>query len=146
VRLNAESASSQIAGAILRWRLMTKTLESRVLDLVRIVFGFVYLVHGLQKVFGLFGGTAQSLTSLLGVAGVIEFVAGAFIVVGLFTRPMAFLASGQMAAAYFLSHFPRAFLPVANAGEPAVLLCFGFLYFAVRGAGALSLDALRTRA
>lgn len=111
--------------------------------LVRVVFGFLYMAHGLQKMFGLFGGDILPLASLRGVAGVIEAVAGALIVAGLFTRQVAFLASGQMAAAFFLSHFPRAFWPIENGGELAVLFCFAFLYIASRGAGPWSLDTLR---
>jgi putative oxidoreductase len=112
--------------------------------LLRIVAAFLYLTHGLQKVFGVFGGPAIPLGSLLGVAGLIETVAGPFILIGLFARPFAFLASGEMAAAYFLAHQPRGVLPLQNMGEPAVLLCFVFLYVAARGAGGVSVDALRT--
>jgi len=108
----------------------------------RIVFGFLWVLHGLQK-FGVLGGDAVSLASRLGAAGVIEIVAGTLIMLGLFTRPAAFVASGQMAVAYFLSHLPRAFWPLENGGEPAVLFCFAFLYIASRGAGAWSLDARR---
>jgi putative oxidoreductase len=111
--------------------------------LLRVVVSFLYLVHGLQKTFGLFGGTAVPMTSMFGVAGVIETVAGVLILLGLWTRLAAFLASGQMAAAYFIVHLPRAFWPVENGGELAALFCFVFLYIATRGAGIWSLDALR---
>jgi len=112
-------------------------------SLFRIVAGLLYMAHGLQKLFGMFGGTPPALMSLAGAAGVIETGAGLLIVLGLFTRPAAFLASGQMAAAFFLSHFPRAFWPIENGGELATVFCFAFLYFAARGAGPVSVDALR---
>jgi putative oxidoreductase len=121
-------------------------LAPHVYSLFRIVAGFLYMAHGLQKVFGLFGGTPPPLLSLAGAAGLIETGAGLLIVLGLFTRPAAFLASGQMAAAFFLSHFPRAFWPIENGGELATVFCFAFLYFAARGAGPLSVDALRSGA
>lgn len=126
--------------------LMLTTLERfepAVYAVLRMVLGFLYLVHGLQKMFGLFGGQVMPVTSMLGVAGVIEVVAGLAIVVGLWTRGAALVASGEMAAAYFLAHLPRGLWPVQNGGEPAVLLCFGFLYIAARGAGAWSADAIR---
>jgi putative oxidoreductase len=109
---------------------------------MRIVFGFLWLFHGLQK-FGVLGGDPLDPLSLRGVAGLIEVVAGSLILVGLFTRPAAFLASGQMAAAYFIAHAPRGPWPIQNGGEPAVLFCFAFLYIASRGAGRWSLDARR---
>lgn len=113
-------------------------------DTLRIVAGYGFLLHGLQKIFGVLGGQQQELLSLLGVAGLVEVVGGALIALGLFTRPAAFLASGQMAVAYFLGHVARegSFLfPVVNRGEPAVLYCFLFLYLAASGPGAWSLDA-----
>lgn len=113
-------------------------------DTLRIVAGYGFLLHGLQKIFGVLGGQQQELLSLLGVAGLVELVGGALIALGLFTRPAAFLASGQMAVAYFLGHVARegSFLfPVVNRGEPAVLYCFLFLYLAASGPGAWSLDA-----
>lgn len=113
-------------------------------DTLRIVAGYCFLLHGLQKIFGVLGGQQQELLSLLGVAGLVELVGGALIALGLFTRPTAFLASGQMAVAYFLGHVARegSFLfPVVNRGEPAVLYCFLFLYLAASGPGAWSLDA-----
>lgn len=109
----------------------------------RIVFGLLFMFHGLQKLFGLFGGRQVELMSRLGAAGVIESVGGVLIAIGLFTSPVAFLASGEMAFAYFLSHFPRATWPIQNGGELAVLYCFAFLYIATRGGGRLSVDSLR---
>ncbi len=113
--------------------------------IMREVFALVYLVHGLQKLVGMFGGQVVPLASMLGVAATIELGAGLLILIGLFTKPAAFIASGEMAAAYFIAHFPRSPLPIMNGGEPAVLLCFGFLYIAARGAGPWSVDALRRR-
>ena len=116
-------------------------------DTLRIVAGYCFMLHGLQKLFGVLGGPEDlELVSLLGLAALIEAVGGALIALGLFTRPAAFIASGEMAAAYFIAHAPRddgMFLfPVTNQGEPAVLFCFVFLYLAAAGPGAWSLDAL----
>jgi putative oxidoreductase len=108
--------------------------------LMRIVFGFLFIFHGLQKIFGLFGGRAADLVSLRGVAGIIELIAGTMIMVGWFTRPAAFIASGQMAAAYFMSHYPNGFWPIQNRGELAALYCFAFLYIAARGSGRFAID------
>jgi len=115
--------------------------------LLRIVAGFAFLQHGVQKLFGLLGGVdghgaTVPLASLYGAAGVIELVGGVLILLGLFTRPAALISSGEMAAAYFIAHFPRSFWTSQNQGEPAVLNCFIFLYFAAAGAGIWSIDAL----
>ena len=113
-------------------------------DTLRIVAGYLFMLHGLQKLFGVLGGQQMELVSLLGLAALIETVGGALIALGLFTRPAAFVASGEMAAAYFLGHVARQgqfLFPVANQGEPAVLYCFLFLYLASAGPGAWSLDA-----
>ena len=111
--------------------------------LLRIVAGLAFAQHGAQKLFGLLGGTAVELTSQRGLAGVIEFVGGFLIAIGLFTSPVAFLASGQMAVAYFQAHAPRGFWPIQNGGELALLYCFIFLYFAAVGSGKLSIDSIR---
>ena len=111
--------------------------------LLRIVAGLAFAQHGAQKLFGMLGGTAVELTSQRGLAGVIEFVGGLLIAIGLFTSPIAFLASGEMAVAYFQSHAPRGFWPIQNGGELAVLYCFIFLYFAAVGSGKLSIDSIR---
>jgi putative oxidoreductase len=108
--------------------------------LMRAVFGFLFIFHGLQKIFGLFGGRTAELVSLRGLAGMIELVAGTTIMLGWFTRPAAFIASGQMAFAYFMSHQPSGFWPIQNRGELAALYCFAFLYIAARGPGPLSVD------
>ena len=110
---------------------------------LRIVAGLAFAQHGAQKMFGLLGGQAVELMSQRGVAGVIEFVGGILIALGLFTSPIAFLASGEMAVAYFLAHAPRGFWPIQNGGELAVLYCFIFLYFAAVGSGKLSIDSIR---
>ena len=125
-------------------------LESRSEQLyavARAVAGFLFLAHGVQKLFGGLGAEQPvDLLSLLGAAGVIELIGGILIMVGLYTPVVAFVCSGEMAAAYFMNHFPQGFWPIMNRGELAVLYCFLFLYFASRGAGPLSLDAvLRNR-
>jgi putative oxidoreductase len=111
---------------------------------MRIVFGAMFMAYGLQK-FGFLGGQAVPLVGMRGLAAVIELLGGLLVAVGLFTRPAAFIASGEMAAAYFMTHQPRGALPVQNQGIPAVLFCFAFLYFAARGAGIWSVDGKRNR-
>jgi putative oxidoreductase len=104
--------------------------------LLRIVAGLLFLQHGVQKLFGWLGGPGPlPLLSQLGLAGVVETFGGLAIAVGLFTSPVAFVASGQMAVAYLQAHLPRGPWPVQNGGEPAVLFCFLFLYIASRGSG-----------
>lgn len=106
----------------------------------RAVAGFLFMQHGIQKIFGGLGGTmAQSYASMMGLAGFIELIAGILIMAGLFTSIAAFLSSGLMAAAYFLAHAPKGFWPVLNGGELAALFCFAFLYMAARGDGTISL-------
>ena len=107
--------------------------------LLRIVAGLLFAQHGVQKLFGLLGGTAVPLLSQRGVAGVVETFGGLAIALGAFTSPVAFVASGQMAVAYFQAHLPRGFWPIENGGELAVLFCFLFLYIASRGSGKWSL-------
>lgn len=113
--------------------------------LLRIVAGFILFCPGTMKMFGWFGGmpaplAGHPLPPLLLTAGIIEVIAGPLIMLGLFTRPVAFLASGEMAFAYFIGHFPRGFWPIQNHGEPAVLLCFTFLFLSAVGAGPVSVD------
>ena|SRR5687767_9452810 len=108
--------------------------------LFRIVFALMFLSHGLQKLFGMFGGQIAPIASALGIAGMIELVLGTLIMAGFFTRIAAFLASGEMAVAYFMAHQRMAFWPLENQGELAVLFCFAFLYIAARGAGPWSVD------
>jgi len=116
-------------------------------SLLRIVSGLLLLCPGGMKLLGWFGGMPAGvhLTHLLILAGVIELTAGPLILLGLFTRPLAFLASGEMAFAYFIGHFPRGFLPIQNHGEAAVLLCFIFLFLSAAGPGPFSLDGLIQR-
>lgn len=120
--------------------------EPRVLSLLRFVAGLMFLQTGMAKLFG-FPQVAMfahlHLASLLGVQGVIELVGGALVCVGLFTRPTAFILSGDMAAAYFMRHFPQSFFPAVNNGAAAILYCFVFFYLFVAGGGAWSLDRLR---
>ena len=111
--------------------------------LLRIVAGLAFAEHGAQKLFGLLGGHAVSLTSQFGLAGIIEFVGGILIALGLFTSPIAFIASGEMAVAYFQQHAPHGFWPIQNGGELPVLYCFIFLYFVAVGSGKLSIDSVR---
>ena len=120
----------------------------RILGILRIITGFLFLQHGAAKLLGtphiaMFDGL--QLMSLMGLAGVLELVGGVLILLGLFTRPTAFILSGQMAVAYFIAHAPSGFLPILNQGELAVLYCFVFLYFSVAGAGAFSVDAMRKK-
>jgi putative oxidoreductase len=117
-------------------------------SLLRIVAGLLFICPGGLKLCGWFGGMPPGsgrMTPLLTVAGIIEVLGGALIVLGLFTRPVAFIASGEMAFAYFIGHFPKGFWPIQNHGEPAVLFCFIFLFFAANGAGPFSLDHLIRR-
>lgn len=114
-----------------------------VYPLLRIVAGLAFAQHGAQKLFGLLGGTAVEVMSQRGLAGIIEFVGGIMIAIGLFTSPVAFIASGEMAWAYFQAHFPRGFWPIQNGGELAVLYCFIFLYLTVVGSGRFSVDSVR---
>jgi len=116
----------------------------RLLSVLRFVTGLLYIAHGIAKLFKfppLPAFAKLELMSLLGVAGVLELVGGALLIVGLFTRPVAFILSGEMAIAYFMAHAPRAFYPIVNGGELAILYCFVFLYLAGAGGGPWSLDA-----
>jgi putative oxidoreductase len=112
--------------------------------LMRIVVGLLFACHGAQKLFGVLGGQQVALASISGLAGVIEFVGGLMIAIGFLTGTVAFIASGEMAYAYFTAHMPRGSVPIQNGGELAVLYCFVFLYIAARGAGVWGVDK-RTR-
>ena len=113
--------------------------------LLRIVAGVLFAQHGAQKLFGVLGGQQVSITSQFGLAGAIELVGGLMIAAGVFTSLVAFIASGEMAVAYFQAHAPRGFFPVQNGGELAVLYCFIFLYIAARGNGSWSLQGGKRR-
>jgi len=115
-----------------------------ILSVFRFVFGLLFLSHGVSKFLGL-PPFPMPLNPLLIVAGVLELIGGALVAIGLLTRPIAFLLSGQMAVAYFLMHAPQGWLPLANGGEAAILYCFGFLYLAAAGGGRWSVDAMRWR-
>ena len=118
----------------------------QLLALLRIVVGLLFLEHALSKFFAFpVPFPVHPLPPLLIAAGVIELVAGVLVTIGLFTRIAAFVASGEMAVGYFMSHFPQGFWPIANKGEAAILFCFVFLYIAAAGPGAWSIDGARTR-
>ena len=127
-----------------RWRSWPPNL----LSILRIVAAFVFIQFGSAKLLAIpaaimpGGGTAP-LTSLPGIAGSLELVGGALLLLGLFTRPVAFLVSGEMAFAYFMGHAPQGFWPVLNQGPPAILFCFIWLYISSAGPGPWSIDALR---
>jgi putative oxidoreductase len=122
--------------------------EPRALAVLRIVVGYLFLQHGSAKLLG-FPHVATfdhvAIMSMIGVAGILELVGGALILVGLFVRPVAFVLSGEMAVAYFVGHAPHGnfLFPTLNQGEAAVLYCFVFLFLAVAGAGVWSIDAVR---
>lgn len=112
--------------------------------LLRIIAGLSFAQHGAQKMFGVLGAKqASPLLSQFGMAGVIEFFGGMLIALGLFTSPVAFISSGEMAWAYFQAHAPRGFWTIQNGGEAAVLYCFIFLYICTVGSGKWSIDAIR---
>lgn len=122
--------------------------SSRLLSVLRIVAGFLFLAHGTQKLFRAPASEPRDpveLFSFMGLAGVLETFGGLLILLGLFTRPVAFVLSGQMAVAYFMRHAPGGFWPILNRGELAALYCFLFLYFSAVGGGPWSLDAMRRR-
>jgi putative oxidoreductase len=130
-----ETSMSEVSAFWSRW-------SPALLSVLRIVVAFLFMEHGAQKLFGVPGAADHTveLMSLMGFAGVLEFFGGALILLGLFTRPVAFVLSGEMALAYFMAHAPQGFWPVLNHGEAAVFYCFAFLYFSAAGAGPWSLD------
>jgi putative oxidoreductase len=127
---------------------MTAYLETvwapRVLSIVRVVAALIFMAHGTQKLLNFppraNNAAAPDILSMYGIAGSLELVGGALLLVGLFTRPVAFVLSGLMACAYWIGHAPRSLYPVLNNGDAAILYCFLFLYFVFAGGGALSLD------
>ncbi|QNN65376.1 DoxX family protein [Sphingomonas rhizophila] len=132
---------------------MTNQLDDKaplMLGVLRIMAGLLFLAHGTQKFLGFphgqMAGMGLALDNPGAYAGIIELVAGALIALGLFTRPAAFLASGTMAAAYFIGHAPQNFWPVNNMGDAAILYCFVFLYFVFAGPGRLSVSGTAQRA
>jgi putative oxidoreductase len=124
------------------------TWAPRLLSVLRIMAGLLFLQHGTAKFLGIpYIERMYNLPpfSQSWIAGVIELIGGVLLVLGLFTRPVAFLSSGLMAVAYFIAHAPRGFYPILNAGELAALYCFVFLYISAAGAGPWSIDALLKR-
>ena len=120
--------------------------SQRLLSVLRIVTAFLFMAHGANKLFGFLAPPpAVQLYSFMGLGGVLEFFGGLAVLIGLFTRPVAFILSGQMAVAYFMFHAPNGFWPLQNKGDLAVLFTFIFLYLAIAGGGAWSLDRLRRR-
>src|SRR5262249_43137064 len=119
----------------------------QLLSVMRIMIGLLYLQHGTTKFLDLphTQMSGVSVASIPGVAGLFELIGSVLIVLGLFTQPVAFLLSGEMAVAYFLAHAPHSFFPLINMGELAVVYCFTFLFLAAAGGGPWSLDALRTK-
>ncbi|HEY6280783.1 MAG TPA: DoxX family protein [Burkholderiales bacterium] len=118
----------------------------RLLSVLRIVTAFLFIQHGSMKLLGFPPSDAFAglkLISLIGFAGVLELFGGLLVLFGLFTRPVAFILSGEMAFAYFMAHAPHGFSPILNHGELAVLYCFVFLYLAVAGGGVWSIDRIR---
>lgn len=108
---------------------------------LRVVAGFLFMLHGAQKLFGVLGGNqVENLMGRMGIAGILEFFGGLLIMAGLFTRPVAFLVSGQMAVAYFIAHAPQGFWPIMNRGELAAFYAFTWLFFWAHGAGKYSVD------
>jgi len=120
------------------------------LSALRIISAFMFMLAGTSKLFafpaGMPGGGTVPVLSQIGIGGVLEVVGGALLLVGLFTRPVAFVLAGEMAVAYFQFHFPKSFWPTVNQGVPAVLYCFVFLYLSAAGPGPWSIDALRRSA
>jgi len=110
------------------------------LSVLRIAVAFTFIEHGTQKLFGIPGDHRVAVTTLLGAAGVIETFGGALMLIGLFTRPVAFILSGEMAYAYFTQHARQGTWPIENGGELAVLYCFLWLYIAAAGPGPISVD------
>ena len=125
-----------------------KAWTPRILGLLRIITGFLFLQHGTAKLMGMphiamFDNL--QIVSLMGLAGILELGGGLLILVGLYTRVTAFILSGMMAVAYFMAHAPHSFLPILNQGELAIMFCFVFLYLSVAGGGAYSVDGLRSK-
>lgn len=126
---------------------LTTTWAPRGLSVLRIMSAVLFMEHGTLKILGFpdSGRPTPEILSLIGISGVIELFGGALLVLGLFTRPVAFVLSGVMASAYFIAHAPRSFFPVLNGGDAAILYCFVFLYFVLAGGGAWSIDAFRAK-
>lgn len=125
-------------------------IQSFALTLLRAGAGLVIAQHGFQKLFGMFAAPGQpgktaAMLSMMWFVGILESVGGLLVAAGFLTRPLAFLLAGEMAVAYFWKHYPNSFFPIVNRGEPAVLLCWIFFYFAMAGAGRWSVDGMLGR-
>lgn len=123
-----------------------RTWAPRLLSVLRIVVGLLFIEHGTSKLFGfpqMPNSEGLALFSVIGLSAILEFVGGLLLTVGLFTRVTAFVLSGEMAVAYFVAHAPKGFFPLLNHGEPAILYCFVFLYLAAAGGGPWSIDSRR---
>ncbi|MDO5612677.1 MAG: DoxX family protein [Paracoccus sp. (in: a-proteobacteria)] len=114
-------------------------------SVLRIMAALIFMAHGTQKILGFPAGMSPDAFSLSWISGVMELIGGALLVIGLFTRPVAFLLSGLMAFAYFIAHAPQSFFPVLNGGDAAILYCFVFLYLVFAGPGPISVDAATGR-
>lgn len=136
---SAHAPTASLAGRLSVW-------APRALSVLRIVAGLTFLEHGAQKLFA-FPPTEHQppLFSLFGFGGLLEFFGGLLILIGLFTRPVAFILSGEMAVAYWMVHAPNSPFPAVNQGDAAILFCFVFLYFVFSGPGVWSVDAARYR-
>jgi putative oxidoreductase len=117
----------------------------RVLSILRIMAALLFLEHGTQKLLGFPAGTQPAMFTLSWTQGVIELIGGLLLAIGLFTRPVAFILSGDMAVAYFMAHAPQSFFPIINRGDAAILYCFIFFYIFFAGPGPWSLDAMWRR-
>ena len=130
---------------VANWR----SFERELLSVLRIVAAFMFMQAGTMILFSwpaaMPGGATLTLASQLGVGGILEFLGGLLLFVGLFTRPVAFILAGEMAVAYFQFHFPQGFWPILNQGQPAVLYCFIWLYISSAGPGPWSIDAILRR-
>ncbi|MGZ8851599.1 MAG: DoxX family protein [Thermoanaerobaculia bacterium] len=131
---------------IARWSSFGPQMQS----VLRIVAAFIFMLSGTMKLFAFPAGlppdgSTANLMTQVGIGGLLEFVGGGLLLIGLFTRPVAFILSGEMAVAYFQFHYPQGFWPVMNGGMPAVLYCFVWLYFSAAGPGPWSIDERRGR-
>ena len=143
--MSAPSISSR-PSLVARW----PTFAPYLLSILRIVAAFMFIQPGTMKIFAFPAGVPPNggtvpLMSQAGIGGLLEIIGGALLLLGLFTRPVAFILAGEMAVAYFQFHFPLSFWTVINGGQPAVLFCFIWLYISAAGAGPWSVDARRDR-
>ena len=134
-----------MSNVVNRW----SSFAPQLMSVLRIVAALMFLQAGTMKLFGwpagMPGGATVPLMSQMGVGATLELIGGFLLLIGLFTRPVAFILSGEMAVAYFQFHHPQGFWPIVNQGQPAVLYCFIWLYFSAAGAGPWSVDALRKK-